>query len=159
MQTSDVVIIGAGVIGCAVGFELAKRGYQVLQVDKNPEAGFGSTSNSCAIVRAHYSTYQGVAMAYECFHYWKDWPNYVGAHDERGLARFVNCGSVVLKTKGHQWEKILRCYHQVGVPHEEWTVDELKRRMPIYSTQAFYPPSRPEDPAFWQESTEEVGGA
>ncbi len=159
MKTADVVIIGAGVIGCAIGFELAKKGYRVVQIDKNPDSGFGSTSSSCAIVRAHYSTYQGVAMAYEGFFYWKDWPSYVGSHDERGLARYMNCGSLLLKTRGHNYEKVLSLYREIGVEHEEWTLDELNKKMPIFSTKAFYPPSRPEDPTFWNEPDEEIAGA
>ena len=44
----DAIIIGAGVIGCAIAFELSKRGFKTLNVDKLPAAGFGSTSNSLA---------------------------------------------------------------------------------------------------------------
>jgi sarcosine oxidase subunit beta len=47
----DAVVIGAGVIGAAVGYELGRRGLRTLNVDKLPAAGYGSTSNSCAIVR------------------------------------------------------------------------------------------------------------
>ena len=61
----DAVVIGAGVIGAATAFELGRRGRRVLCVDKLAAAGFGSTVNSCAIVRFTYSTYTGVAMAYE----------------------------------------------------------------------------------------------
>ena len=63
-QQVDAVIIGAGVIGTATAFELGKRGYKTLNIDKLPSAGYGPTSNSCAIVRAHYSSFDGVAMAY-----------------------------------------------------------------------------------------------
>lgn len=156
---SDVLIIGAGVIGCALGLELAGRGFRVTQVDKLAEAGLGSTSNSCAIVRAHYSTYIGVAVAYECFFYWRDWAGYVGDHDERGRARFVNCGSVLIKSPGHKWEQIARLYSEVGVPHEHWTPAQLRERLPIINTQAFYPPARPDDPEFWREPSGELLGA
>ncbi len=159
MSSADIIIIGAGIIGNALSFELAKRGYKTLSIDKNAEAGTGSTSNSCAIVRAHYSTKQGVTLAYECFHYWHDWANYVGDHDERGLARFVNCGSILLKTPAHKHERIAQLYKELGVPHEEWTVADIRRRMPIYTTKAFYPPTRPDDAAFWQEPIGEIGGA
>ena len=60
-RTADAIIVGAGVIGSSVAFELAKRGYKTLNIDKLPTSGYGSTSNSCAIVRAHYSTWDGVA--------------------------------------------------------------------------------------------------
>ena len=57
----DAIIIGAGIIGAAIAFELSKKGYKTLNVDKLPSAGHGSTSGSCAIIRLHYSTPDGVA--------------------------------------------------------------------------------------------------
>ena len=42
----DAVIIGSGVIGCCVAFELAKLGYKTLSVDKLGDAGLGSTGGS-----------------------------------------------------------------------------------------------------------------
>ena len=54
----DVVIIGAGIIGCCIGFELTKLGYKTVNVDKLPSAGMGPTGASCAIIRLHYSTPQ-----------------------------------------------------------------------------------------------------
>ena len=88
-RTADVVIIGAGIIGSATSFELAKRGYKTLNIDKLPASGYGSTSNSCAIVRAHYSTWDGVAMAYEGFSYWADWTDYPEVDDDRGSAKYM----------------------------------------------------------------------
>ncbi|MEC8156173.1 MAG: FAD-dependent oxidoreductase, partial [SAR324 cluster bacterium] len=38
-RTADVVIVGAGVIGSATAFELAKRGYKTLNIDKLPASG------------------------------------------------------------------------------------------------------------------------
>ena len=73
MNQPDAIIIGAGIIGCTTAFELAKKGYKTLNIDKLGAAGAGSTINSCCIVRAHYSTYDGVALAYENFHYWWTW--------------------------------------------------------------------------------------
>ncbi|MFQ5612809.1 MAG: NAD(P)/FAD-dependent oxidoreductase [Anaerolineae bacterium] len=159
MEKVDAIIIGAGVIGCATAFELAKKGYQVLSIDKNGEVGAGSTINSCAIVRAHYSTYDGVALAYEGFFYWKDWENYLETKDERGLARYVNCGTILLKTRGHDYRKVLTQYRNIGVAHEEWDLETLRQRMPIYSTKSFWPPTRPEDDSFWIEPEEEIEGA
>ena len=82
----DVIIIGAGIIGANMGFEMAKAGHRTLNIDKLPAAGYGSTANTCAIIRCHYSTWPGVAMAYEGFSHWKDWAGYLDAEDERGHA-------------------------------------------------------------------------
>ena len=90
----DAIIIGTGIIGCATAFEMSKKGHRTLNIDKNPVAGYGSTSNACAIVRAHYSTYEGVAMAYENFFYWQNWEEYLDADDESGYAQFRNTGTI-----------------------------------------------------------------
>lgn len=155
----DAIIIGAGIIGTATAFELAKKGYKTVNIDKLPAAGFGSTSNSCAIVRAHYSTYDGVAMAYEGFFYWHDWANHLGVKDEAGLAKFMNCGTILLKTKGHDFSKVLKQYKALGVKYEEWDLETLKAKAPIYDQSSHYPTKRPEDPAFWEDPTEKIEGA
>jgi sarcosine oxidase subunit beta len=160
VKQPDAIIIGSGIIGCATAFELAKRGYKTLNIDKLYDAGAGSTINSCAIVRAHYSTYDGVALAYEGFKYWADWEEYLGAADERGYARFNDCGTILLKTEGHNWRRVRELYRQLGVEHEDWDTAALKERMPIYSAGKFWPPSRPEDgDAFFAEAVEELPGA
>ena len=69
----DVIIVGAGVIGNAIAFELSKKGYRTLNIDRNPSSGYGSTSASCTIIRVHYSTFDGCALAYEGYHYLKKW--------------------------------------------------------------------------------------
>ncbi|MFQ5409543.1 MAG: FAD-dependent oxidoreductase, partial [Anaerolineales bacterium] len=119
-KTADVIVIGAGVIGCGTALELAKRGYKTLNVDKLSDAGAGSTSNSCALIRFFYSTYDGVAMSYEGYHYWKNWEDYLGVADERGLITYTQRGTIMLKTRGHDHENVLRLYDQVGVQYEDW---------------------------------------
>jgi sarcosine oxidase subunit beta len=155
----DAIIIGAGVIGAAIAFELAQRGYRTINIDKLPAAGYGPTSNSCAIVRAHYSSREGVAMAYEGFFYWKDWERYLGVTDDAGSARYMNSGTILLKSATGHHEKVLRHYRDLGIAYEEWDNAELVRRMPIYDTHAFWPPKRPSDPHFWAPVEAELDGA
>ncbi|MEZ5826383.1 MAG: FAD-dependent oxidoreductase [Geminicoccaceae bacterium] len=50
-QSFDIIIIGAGIIGAAIAFEMAKSGKRTLNIDRLPAAGYGSTSHSCAIIR------------------------------------------------------------------------------------------------------------
>ena len=158
--TSDVIIIGAGVIGAATAFELCKRGYRTLNIDKLPGAGYGPTSSSCSIVRAHYSSWDGVAMAHEGFSYWRDWPNYLEIDtDGREIAKYMQCGTVLLKSKTGHHEKVLTHFRNLGVDHEEWDTEQLKERIPYYDVHAFWPPSRPEGPDFWRKPDEELEGA
>src|SRR5947207_11647240 len=139
-KQADAIIIGAGVIGAATAFELTKRGYKTLNIDKLPASGYGPTSNSCAIVRAHYSSREGVAMAYEGFFYWQDWERYLEHTDETGLSKYMQCGTVLLKSSSGHDKKVLEHYRDLGVEYEEWDTKTLKEKVPIYDTHAFWPP-------------------
>lgn len=152
----DAIVIGAGVIGANLGFELAKAGYRTLNVDKAPAAGYGSTASSCAIVRCHYSTWPGVAMAYEGFHFWKDWQNYLETEDERGTARFRQCGGVFLGNRERYFEKVLPLFDRIGIEYEIWDADELRRRIPGIDLGEYAPPKRPDDDAFWEGPASEI---
>ena len=155
----DAIIIGAGVIGCPIAYELAKMGYKTLNIDKLSDAGMGSTAASCAIVRAHYSTEDGVAFAYEGFKYWMEYEKYLEhAQDEKGLAKFMNTGSLLLKSQGHDWRKVKKHYDAVGVKYEEWSVDKIKEMVPVYDLHEFWPVRRPEDPEFFNESSQMLEG-
>ena len=160
-KKADAIIIGAGVIGSSVAFELAKRGYKTLNIDKLPTSGYGSTSNSCAIVRAHYSTWDGVAMAYEGFFYWDDWANYLGVEDERGMIKYMKTGSIMFKLQGEDHsKKSLKYFEEIGVEHEIWDLEKLKERMPIYSHDQFDGTTRPdEDDHFFDKTGKVIEGA
>ena len=101
----DAIIIGAGIIGCCTAFELAKRGYKTLNVEKLGASGQGSTGGSCAIIRLHYSTPDGVAMAREGYYYWLEWPQYLQVEDKSGMARYINTGCLVIKTALNKYLK------------------------------------------------------
>ncbi len=150
----DAVVIGAGIIGANIGFELAKAGWRTLNVDKLLAAGYGSTSNSCAIIRTHYSTWAGVAMAYEGMFYWERWADYLETDDERGLARFVKCGGVFLGDDERYAGKVLPLFDQIGVPYEIWDTDTLARRIPGIDVGRHAPPKRVDHDAFFSPPTE-----
>src|SRR3954454_16413670 len=95
-QEADAVVIGAGVIGAAISLELARAGRRVVVVDKGTGVGDGSTSASSAIVRFHYSTFTGVAAAWEARQQWADWRGHLGHDDPAGQASFVRTGMLVL---------------------------------------------------------------
>jgi sarcosine oxidase subunit beta len=155
----DAIIIGAGIIGANLAFEMSKAGYRTLNIDKLPAAGYGSTANSCAIVRTHYSTWSGVAMAYEGFQYWKEWDDYLGVTDERGNAGFVQCGGVFIGDDSRYEDKVLPLFDEVGIAYERWDVDHLSDRLPGIDTGEHAPPKRPEDDAFWEDAPKQITSA
>ena len=156
----DAIIIGAGIIGAAVGLELARKGWKTLNIDKLPAAGYGSTSASCAIIRTHYSTHDGTAFAYEGYFYWKDWAGYLGVEDERGLAVFHESGALVMKTESNGYlESLLAHQRAVGIPFEEWDPAAIAAKMPHMNLDTYAPPKRPEDEGFGAATGGPVPGA
>ena len=156
----DAIIIGCGIIGNCIAFELAKKGYQTLSVDKLGGSGFGSTGASCAIVRTHYSTRDSVAFAYEGVHIWKNWADYCEVEDPDGMAEYRMVGSIMLKSRDRDWRNIIGFYDELGIEYEEWDLEEIKAKMPIMDLHEFWPPSRPEeDENFYQERDSFIEGA
>jgi sarcosine oxidase subunit beta len=156
----DAIVIGAGIIGACIGLELSKRGKKVLNVDKLGGSGMGSTSGSCAIIRLHYSTPDGVAMAREGYYYWLDWARYLGAADPTGLVKYINTGCLVMKTeKNHYLKNVKDSLDEMYVCYEELTPEEIKKMVPIADTRQFGPPKLPTDPEFGKPSAESVPGA
>lgn len=148
-QTTDAVIIGAGIIGAATALELNRKGIRTISVDKNPAAGYGSTSGSCAIIRVHYSTLEGTAFAYEGYHYWRDWAEYLAADDERGLAEFRETGCLVMCTGQNGYmQKHTELCEELGIPFERWNAEKILERLPIYDLKSYFPAKRMDDPDF-----------
>jgi sarcosine oxidase subunit beta len=156
----DAIIVGAGIIGCCVAFELAKKGYQTLNVDKLGASGQGSTSNSCAIIRLHYSTPDGVAMAREGYYYWLDWPKYLQAEDPAGMARYVNTGCLVMKTElNKNLQNVMASLDDMGVAYEELDLEGIRQKMPMLDLKKFFPAKRLNDPLFGRPTGDAVAGA
>jgi sarcosine oxidase subunit beta len=158
-QSYDTIIIGAGVIGANLAFEMSKAGYRTLNLDKLPSSGYGSTSNSCAIVRTHYSTWAGVAMAYEGLFYWRNWADYLEAEDERGLAEFIECGGLYLGDDDRYTDKVLPLFDEIGVPYEIWTNEQVNEKYPNMNLGRHAPARRADDDEFWKDPTEGLNGA
>ena len=133
----DIIIIGAGIIGAAIAFEASKKGHKTLSVDKLAAAGYGSTSNTCAIIRTHYSTWEGTAIAWESFFHWKNWREYLEFEDERGLAKLYDGGLLIIRTKGQDLSRHLKIHDDLSIPYEIWDLETLKKKAPLLDDHSY----------------------
>ena len=151
----DAVIIGTGIIGCAIAYELAKGGKKVVCVDKNAVAGCGSTGNSCAIIRTHYSTLSGAALAKSNYPFWENWAQYIDAGADEVLATYreVGCCYTCFETNdfGRKLEEIA---NTIDIPYEIWTPAKMRANLPIMSPGHFHPAKAADDPAFGEHNGE-----
>ncbi|HYT74635.1 MAG TPA: FAD-dependent oxidoreductase, partial [Vicinamibacterales bacterium] len=51
----DVIVVGAGIIGCCIALEMCRAGFKTLTIDTLGGAGQGPTSSSAGIVRTFAS--------------------------------------------------------------------------------------------------------
>ena len=159
-DSADVIIIGAGVIGCALALELSRRGQRTINVDKASAAGAGSTINSCAIVRFSYSTVAGVNFSWEGAQYWKNWADHIGADDELGLIEYHQVGQLVLTTAEQDHSARVRdLWEELDIPFEVLSVDDVVARYPWMDLGLYGPPTRPDDPDFWKDADGYLTGA
>ena len=158
MKDFDAIVIGAGVIGCCVALELARDGRRVVVVDKGAQAGHGSTSASCAIVRTYYSTVESCALAYEGWFRWTDWSGYLD-HDE-SLAVYHDTGTLCLKTESNGYlERTCAMMDEIGCPYEHVAAEDVPKRFPGASLDTFHPPKPRNDAQFGEPNGGRVAGA
>lgn len=158
-EDHDVIIIGAGVIGACLAFELSKAGLRTLSVDKNGAAGHGSTSGSCAIIRTYYSAFESCALAYEGWFHWKDWAGYLQAEDPRGMIKYHDVGCLVMKTEHNgQLAAAGELMERIGCPYEHWSPDQMRARIPVMDTRQYGPAKRPDDDGFGEPTGGDMAG-
>lgn len=139
---------------------MSRKGYRTLNVDALPAAGYGSTSNSSAVIRPLYSAIETCALAHEARHHWTRWDEFLGAGDESGLAEYIECGILVLLGEGDEdrFAPGVSAMQQIGIAFEQLAPDEIIRRMPGITLQSFGPPKLPDDPAFGVASKTDLAG-
>lgn len=153
---TDVVVIGAGVIGSSIALELARHGRQVVCVDAGPAAGAGSTSSSSAIIRFSYSTLDAVLTAWEAAPMWSDWESHLGVRDPDGMVRFIRTGMMLIDTPDFVDTRITDLWDDVGIRYERWNAADIARRCPQLDVGAYYPPKSVDDPAFADDANGEI---
>ena len=80
-RSFDHVVIGGGVMGASILFQLAKRGAGSALLLEQSTLGFGSTGRSSGVIRMHYSTEVHTRLSWESLNIWRNWSEHVGEGD------------------------------------------------------------------------------
>jgi len=147
MNTSDIVIIGAGVQGASLAFHIAQRGVTVLVLERHFLAA-GATGRSSGLVRMYYEQETEARLAWESFQYFRNWPEMVGG--ECGFIRtgFIHIG---VPEKGSQLQECVARHQRIGIPTFVVTSEDVRRLAPAllvhdFEIAAFEPESGYADP-------------
>jgi glycine/D-amino acid oxidase-like deaminating enzyme len=129
-RTFDVVIVGAGLMGCSSAFQLARRGLKVAVVEKE-SIGAGSTGRSSAIVRQHYSNELTARMALYGAHVFRHFDEEVG-----GECGFEQTGFLALVPQADRagLEANVALQQSVGIETSVLSPEELLEVLPGVET-------------------------
>lgn len=132
MQSYDVIVIGAGVIGSSVAYHLARLGAQRVLVLDRLQIGAGTSTQSSGILRTHYSVIENVELARRSWSVFKDFAGYLG--DEEASAGLVQCGYLICAPEGPKLEPLrqsLAGQARLGIEVQLIGASEARNRLPI----------------------------
>jgi sarcosine oxidase subunit beta len=130
-RTADAVVIGGGVIGLSIGFRLAQKRFGKIVVVERNFICSGTTGQSGAIIRQHYSNDFTAAMARDSLAIFRNWADEIG-----GDVKFEQTGVLVLT--GPKYEPAVRqnvALHQsLGIDSRQIDLCELREIEPRMAT-------------------------
>lgn len=126
----DVIVIGAGIMGCSTAFQLARRGLRVAVLEKG-QIGDGSTGKSSAIIRQHYSNELTARMALYSLRVFQNFEKEVG-----GECGFHPCGFLALAGEKDRagLEANVALQRRLGIQTEVVSAERVAALMPGLDT-------------------------
>jgi sarcosine oxidase subunit beta len=125
-SSANLIVVGAGVVGCSIAFHLARAGARVRVFDKSGICA-GMSARSGALVRMHYTFAPEAELAWKSHHYFRNWNEIVG-----GRCGFVETGFAVVvgERNALRLRANVAMLQRVGVDTEVVTAAELGARDP-----------------------------
>ncbi len=121
-------ILGAGAMGAATAYHLARRGEPVLLVEQFALGhDRGSSHGAARIIRHSYADLRYASRMPQAYQVWRE------LEAEAGMPLHVRTGGVSLCPPGVDYvARVTKCLAAVGVPHRRMTGLELRRRIPAF---------------------------
>jgi sarcosine oxidase len=128
-RTADVLIVGAGVMGCAAAYQLAKDGARVLLFDQFAVGhNRGSSHGPSRIIRLAYDSLDYVALARASYALWRE------LEAESGQRLITPAGGLDIgMPDALALDEIRATYLAAGVPFEALDRAAIQERFPQFS--------------------------
>ncbi len=132
-ETYDAIVIGAGVMGASIAYNLSQRGLRVLILERQSVA-VGATGASSGLVRMHYDIEVDSALAWQSFHFFRNWRERIG-----GECGFHRTGflQIVPPDKNDQLRGNVEMQKRIGILTDVVTAEEVKKIAPMFRTDNF----------------------
>ncbi len=134
-KSADVVVIGGGVIGCSIAYNLAKRGCRNIVVLEKGYLASGSTGRCGAGVRAQWGTEMNLRMAMASVRMFETMNEDLDYDDD---IEFNQGGYLLLAYNAEGWEqfnKNVQLQRRFGLQVQVCTPEEAKEIVPHLNTE------------------------
>lgn len=134
MQTADVVIVGGGVVGSSIAYNLKNDGFtgRVLVVERDPTYEFASTPLSMGGVRQQFGTAISIRIMQYATRIYEQFDDLMAVGDERAEAGLHQTGYLFLADDAN-WDVLHRRYdlqQGLGVEAEILDPPAIEKIMP-----------------------------
>ena len=130
----DIVIVGGGIIGCSVAFELAKRGRKDILIIEQEYLTSGATGRCGAGIRQQWGSVLNATLAVESTHIFESLEEYTGYSGNCGL----NQGGYLLvaytEKEWAQFQINLEVQHSLGINSFAVAVENIRDIVPHINT-------------------------
>jgi len=121
----DAIVVGCGVMGASVSYNLAKRGLRVLAIERHGVNNqFGSSHGRTRIIRlAYYEDPRYVPLLRRAYESWRE------VESKSGKRLLQTTGGLMIgKREGELVRGVLRSVKEHGLAHELLSASEAERR-------------------------------
>jgi sarcosine oxidase, subunit beta len=126
-KTADILILGAGVMGASIAFQLAQRKPGRIVILDKDHAGQGASGRSSALVRMHYTFPPEVELAQRSLEIFRNWQNVVGTPSDFRVTGFVR---IVGEDEHARLRENVAMQQRLGVDTRVVTRDDLREIVP-----------------------------
>ncbi len=131
MATADIVIVGGGIIGTSIAYQVAQRGAKKVVLLERDTIASGSSGRATGGIRQQFADERDISFSIEGVRFYKQFTREPDIHAIR--PHFYQQGYLFLVTNEASWQAMQRhvvLQQTLGVPTQLLDRDEVTQRIP-----------------------------
>lgn len=132
-RSTDVLIVGGGIIGASIAYHLTYAGIgRVTLCEQDRFPGAGATAKSGGLIRMHHTNPWQARLAWQSYPVYAEWADVIG-----GDCGFRSIGFVMVVGPEHRraLELNVQALREIGIPTRTLQPEELAELQPHYRTE------------------------
>lgn len=134
MNKAYVVIIGGGVVGCSIAYNLAKKGVKDIIVLERKYLSYGATGRCGAGIRQQWGTHQNCILSTESIKIFENMNELLQTKRDIELKQKGYLLLAYSEKELNQFKKNIKVQHEHNIPSTLVTPEEAKEVVPMLNT-------------------------